>query len=118
MAEQQQQQKKDGNEYLLILPDKEGSLQTRLKVRDEHLLRAKTLTENGTWIFGGAMLSHHPTPSETGPPPMEGSVLVAVGASEEAVMGVIREDAYVKAGVWDLEKVRCIPFRVAIQKGK
>ena len=55
------------------------------------------------------MLSHHPSPQETGPPPMEGSVLIAVGESEEEVLSVVREDAYVKAGVWDLERVRVIP---------
>ena len=55
------------------------------------------------------MLAHHPPPQETGPLPMEGSVLVAVGESEEEVLSVVREDAYVKAGVWDLERVRVIP---------
>lgn len=39
-----------------------------------------------------------------------GSTMVVVAESREAVLNLLKDDVYVKTGVWDLEKV-CNPPR-------
>ena len=51
------------------------------------------------------MLESHGTAA---PPPIKGSVMLAVAASAEEVLAQLREDVYA-AEVWDLEKVQIIP---------
>ncbi|MCJ1380537.1 hypothetical protein MMC17_003645 [Xylographa soralifera] len=48
------------------------------------------------------------------PPPINGSVMLAVATSAEEVLALLREDVYA-AEVWDLEKVQIIPFKTAVK---
>ena len=53
----------------------------------------------------GAMLESHTAAT---PPPIKGSVLLAMATSAEEVLEQLRKDVYA-AEVWDLEKVQIIP---------
>ncbi|KAF2399155.1 hypothetical protein EJ06DRAFT_531477 [Trichodelitschia bisporula] len=101
------------HEWLVIIPDKAGALDRRMKVRPSHLSAIKPLHESGFWTFGGATLSGLAEEGKT--PPITGSVMLAHAASEEEVWAAIKRDIYVEEDVWDLEKVQVIPFKTAIR---
>ncbi|QSS51495.1 YciI-like protein [Histoplasma capsulatum var. duboisii H88] len=101
------------NEYMVIVPDKEGALQKRIEVRGVHLANTKPMIDSGFLKFGGAMLEFHPKESQT--PPMKGSVLLVVAESSEAVREQLSKDIYATSGVWDIEKMQITPFKSAIR---
>lgn len=44
-----------------------------------------------------------------------GSTLMIVAESRQAVIDLIKDDVYVKSGVWDLEKVMIWPTKIAFR---
>ena len=44
-----------------------------------------------------------------------GSTLMVVAESKQAVIDLIKDDIYVKSGVWDLEKVMIWPAKIAFR---
>jgi hypothetical protein len=70
----------------------------------------------GKLVMGGAYMSDPPKPDEV-PPPMIGSVLVAVAATKEEVLERLSKDIYTTSGVWDIEKVQIWPFKSAVRTG-
>ncbi|KAA8649154.1 hypothetical protein EYZ11_006067 [Aspergillus tanneri] len=101
------------NEYICIIPDKPGTLETRFAVRPQHLENIKPLVEAGLVFMGGAMLDSHPVEGQT--PPVNGSIVMYVGESKDEVLDLIRKDIYTTSGVWDLDKVQIIPFKSAVR---
>ncbi|RDW57150.1 uncharacterized protein DSM5745_11548 [Aspergillus mulundensis] len=111
------------NEFLCILPDKPGAQGKRLEVRSKHLEGVKPLVEAGKVVVGGlgsfrllgagAMLNAHPSDGET--PSFKGSMLIVIGEKEEDAWQIIRDDIYVKSGVWDLDAAQVIPFKSAVR---
>ncbi|KAI9930839.1 hypothetical protein ASPWEDRAFT_47814 [Aspergillus wentii DTO 134E9] len=100
-------------EFLCILPDKPGVVEKRLEVRGAHLENVKPLVEQGSVVIGGATFDHHPTGGET--PAFNGSMLIVVVENEEQVWEILKNDVYVKNGVWDLERAQIIPFKSAVR---
>ncbi|KAF2210080.1 hypothetical protein CERZMDRAFT_46107, partial [Cercospora zeae-maydis SCOH1-5] len=97
----------------VIIPDHPNSLETRLRVRPQHLEKIKPKVQQGTVLFGGASLEE-PTP-EGGNPKMNGSVFLAVAETKEEIVELVKSDAYYKEGVWDAEKMQIFPFQSAIR---
>lgn len=56
----------------------------------------------------GAVLEDMPADDEVSSMKFAGSTIIVVAESREAVVNVLKDDIYVKSGVWDLEKV-CLP---------
>lgn len=44
-----------------------------------------------------------------------GSTLMVVAESRQAVVDMIKDDVYVRSGVWDLEKVMIWPAKIAFR---
>lgn len=44
-----------------------------------------------------------------------GSTLMVVAESRQAVIDLIKDDVYVKSGVWDLEKAQIWPAKIAFR---
>ncbi|EEH37383.1 hypothetical protein PAAG_07664 [Paracoccidioides lutzii Pb01] len=101
------------NEYLVIVPDKKGSLQRRIDVRNVHLANIKPEVDSGFLKLGGALLEYHPEEGQT--PPMKGSVLIVVSESPEAVREQLSKDIYATSGVWDIDNMQITPFKSAIR---
>ncbi|KAK2786456.1 hypothetical protein FQN53_006612 [Emmonsiellopsis sp. PD_33] len=101
------------NEYLVIVPDKEGVLQKRVEVRGAHLTGLGPVIESGFLKVGGAMMDAHPTDGQT--PPMKGSMLVVVAESPDAVREQLAKDIYAREGVWDLDNMQITPFKSAVR---
>ncbi|KAE8349476.1 hypothetical protein BDV28DRAFT_160453 [Aspergillus coremiiformis] len=102
-------------EFICLIPDKPGTLQKRLEVRNQHLEGVKPLTENGSMVLAGGMLNSHPAFGET--PSFRGSALIVVAEDEGCVRDILREDVYTRTGVWDVENVQIIPFMCAVRVG-
>lgn len=100
-------------EWLAIIPDKPNSLQKRLAARPLHLKEVQPRVEVGEVVLGGATLDEQP--SVDGTPTMNGSVIIYKAETEQEVRNLIENDQYTKNDVWDLEKMKIIPFRSAIR---
>ena len=68
----------------------------RPAVRAEHLTRIGELLASGTIILAGAYSD------------MSGSLLVVRAPDEEAALAVVRDDVYVRAGVWTSFRARAM----------
>ncbi|KAF2840818.1 hypothetical protein M501DRAFT_930413 [Patellaria atrata CBS 101060] len=101
-------------EWLVILPDQEGGLERRLKVRQQHLSELPNGVDEDFWLFGGAFLESPPVEGET--PKMKGSVMLAQAESKEALLKRLKEDVYTTGEVWDWDKVTVYPFKSALRK--
>ncbi|KAL4921204.1 hypothetical protein BDW62DRAFT_141217 [Aspergillus aurantiobrunneus] len=117
-------------EFLCILPDKPGAQAKRLEVRSyalvpsfsfsfallylQHLEGVKPLVDAGKVVVGGAMFNNaHPAEGET--PSFKGSMLIYTVETEEDAWELIRNDIYVKSGVWNLDAAQVIPFKSAVR---
>ncbi|KKZ61949.1 hypothetical protein EMCG_03567 [[Emmonsia] crescens] len=101
------------NEYMVIVPDKEGTLQKRVEIRGAHLANLKPVLDSGFLKLGGAMLESHPEEGQT--PPMKGSMLIVVAESPEAIREQLSKDIYATSGVWDIDNMQITPFKSAIR---
>ncbi|KAI9811659.1 MAG: hypothetical protein M1827_005408 [Pycnora praestabilis] len=90
-------------EWIVILPDQDGALERRLRVRQDHLAGLKPAVEQGFWTFGGAILEDILKEGEG--PKIKGSVMLAQADTKEDVLKALKSDVYSKSGVWDWEKV-------------
>lgn len=93
--------------YALIGEDAPGTLQTRLVVRPEHVARLEALRDEGRLLLAGPMPAiDSPDP---GPAGFAGSLIVAEFESLAQAEAWVRDDPYVRHGVFARTTVR--PFR-------
>ncbi|KAF1835087.1 hypothetical protein BDW02DRAFT_588412 [Decorospora gaudefroyi] len=102
-------------EWLIIVPDHTDALQKRLASRPKHLEGLKADRED-MWLWGGAMLEEPIQQGDTNPPKMKGSACLVGAKTREEVVERLKQDVYVKEGVWDLDHVQIIPFKSALRK--
>ena len=67
-------------------------------------------------MFVGAMLEEPIKESDTGPPKMKGSACLIGAKTREEVVERLKQDVYVKEGVWNLEDMQIIPVKSAVRK--
>ena len=60
----------------------------------------------------GATFESHVSEGET--PTFNGSAVIFVAESAEAVRSLLAEDVYTKSGVWDLDNARIIPVCISL----
>ena len=48
---------------------------------------------------------------------MKGTTLLGVAESKDAILEMLKGDAYWMGGVWDAEKVQILPFKTFLRKG-
>jgi len=93
--------------YMICGEDNENSLALRLSVRDQHLARLKTLSEQGRLLVAG------PCPAidseEPGEAGFTGSLIVARFENLTAAQQWADEDPYIEAGVY--KQVTIKPFK-------
>ncbi|KKY32542.1 putative dimeric alpha-beta barrel [Diaporthe ampelina] len=102
-------------EWLVVVPDKPGALAKRLEVRPQHFEGLTKLKESGAFKMGGAVLEEMPPDDEVSSMKFSGSTLMVVAESKQAVVDLIKDDIYVKSGVWDLEKAMIWPAKIAFR---
>ncbi|PWI66173.1 hypothetical protein PCL_05391 [Purpureocillium lilacinum] len=99
-------------EFLVIVPDKPGTLEKRLEVRPQHFKNMTPHVESGAWKMGGALLNSVPGDDDATKFDFMGSTLVCIAESKEAVLEQLRQDIYNTSGVWDTEKASQPPVRL------
>ncbi|KAL7926045.1 hypothetical protein ACQKWADRAFT_281609 [Trichoderma austrokoningii] len=104
-------------EFLVILPDKPGPevRKRRLEVRAQHFSDMKPTLDEGKLKMGGAILHDVPATDEGEKMDFAGSVIIVVAESAEEAKNMLKDDIYVKAGVWDLEKTQIYPLKCAFR---
>lgn len=102
-------------EWLVVIPDKPGALAKRLEVRPQHFEGLTKLKESGQFKMGGAVLEEMPPDDEVSSMKFSGSTLMVVAESKQAVIDLVKDDVYVKSGVWDLEKAMIWPAKIAFR---
>lgn len=66
-------------------------------------------------LFPGGLLNSVPEGTDPSTFDFHGSSFIAVAESKEGVIDLIKDDIYVKSGVWDLEKAQVFPFLCAFR---
>ncbi|POS76024.1 hypothetical protein DHEL01_v205575 [Diaporthe helianthi] len=102
-------------EWLVVIPDKPGALAKRLEVRPQHFEGLTKLKESGKFKMGGAVLEEMPPDDEISSMKFSGSTLMVVAESKQEVIDLIKDDVYVKSGVWDFEKAQIWPAKIAFR---
>ena len=64
----------------------------------------------------GAMLEEPIKEGDSNPPKMAGSSCLIGAKTREEVVERLKNDVYVKEGVWNLDEVKIIPFKSALRK--
>ncbi|KAL6922557.1 hypothetical protein ACHAPO_011645 [Fusarium lateritium] len=90
-------------EWIVLIPDVEGSLNTRMRVRETHVKEMIQHIDSGLFQMGGATLDGLS---------INGSAIIARAKSEEGILAVLQADIYARSGVWDLRKVKFIPVSI------
>ncbi|KAH6874721.1 hypothetical protein B0T10DRAFT_202320 [Thelonectria olida] len=102
-------------EFLVVAPDKPGTREKRLEVRNQHFQNMAPHIEDGSWKMGGAILNGVPKDDSPSSLDFAGSTLVVVADSVEAVRAELSTDIYATTGVWDMDKVQIYPLKCAFR---
>ncbi|KAL7949398.1 hypothetical protein V8C42DRAFT_310760 [Trichoderma barbatum] len=101
-------------EFVLVIPDKPGPevRAKRLQVRSQHFSDMTPTLKDGWLKMGGALLNEIPKDdNDANTYDFAGSIMVLEAESKEDAINKIKDDIYVRAGVWDLEKAQVYPFK-------
>ncbi|KAL7796053.1 hypothetical protein V8C37DRAFT_372971 [Trichoderma ceciliae] len=100
-------------EFVLVIPDKPGPevRAKRLQVRPQHFSDMTPTLKDGWLKMGGGLLNEVPEDDDANKFDFAGSIMVLVAESKEDAINKVKDDIYVKAGVWDLEKAQVYPFK-------
>ncbi|EXL70097.1 hypothetical protein FOPG_14047 [Fusarium oxysporum f. sp. conglutinans race 2 54008] len=94
-------------EWIVLIPDIEGSLETRMRVRETHIKDMIRHIDSGLFQMGGGTLAGNT---------VDGSAIIARAKSEADIMSVLKTDIYARSGVWNLEKIKFIPFKCVYRR--
>ncbi|KAA8900340.1 hypothetical protein TRICI_006212 [Trichomonascus ciferrii] len=91
------------NEYLVVVPDKPGTYDKRMEVKEQHLanIRSEILSQgpDGPITSGGPIAVDK---NEN----LSGSFMTIAAESKEKVIEQLKNDIFYTAGVWDLDNAR------------
>jgi len=93
--------------YAIISQDVENSLEKRMSVRTDHIVRLQALQDEGRLLTAGP--HPHIDSEDPGPAGFSGSLIVAEFDSLEAAQAWADADPYIGAGVY--EKVIVKPYK-------
>ncbi|KAM0244033.1 hypothetical protein ACHAP5_006697 [Fusarium lateritium] len=91
------------SEWIVLIPDIEGSLERRISVRETHVKDMIKHIDSGLFQMGGATLHADR---------VDGSAIIARAKSKAEIMDVLKTDIYARSGVWDLDNAKFIPVSV------
>ncbi|KAK0123959.1 hypothetical protein ONS95_008947 [Cadophora gregata] len=100
-------------EWLVILADKPGVLERRIQIRPVHSKAFVKLHETGFVSWAGPVFKEHVS---QGIRPFIGSVMVVNAESPEKVRETLKQDVFVKEGIWDWAGVKIFPFRTTVRQ--
>lgn len=102
-------------DWLFEIPVHANDRGAWLDNREAHVAHLKPYIDDGTIIFAGPTLLAHPKSPEDGMA-VTGSVMLFKAGSAEEVRGILKENPFVKIGVWDMESAKVSPFLCVLRK--
>ncbi|KAE8313188.1 hypothetical protein BDV41DRAFT_576907 [Aspergillus transmontanensis] len=101
-------------DWLVQIPVNASDMKAWANTRDAHLSHLKPYVADGTIVFAGPTLAAHPKEPED---KMEitSSVMMFRAGSEEEVRAIVSKNAFVEAGVWDMDRAVVTPFRCGVR---
>ncbi|CAG7561094.1 unnamed protein product [Fusarium equiseti] len=87
-------------EWIILIPDIEGSLESRMSVRDTHVKEMIKHVDSGLFQMGGATLNTDR---------IDGSAIIARAKSKAEILDVLKAGIYTRSRVWDLGNAKFIP---------
>ncbi|KAL7933225.1 hypothetical protein V8C35DRAFT_305235 [Trichoderma chlorosporum] len=102
------------HEFVLIIPDKPGPevRAKRLQVRPQHFSdMTPTIQEKGLKMGGGLLNDVPADDNDANTFDFAGSIMVLVAESKEDAINKVKDDIYVRSGVWDLEKAQVYAYK-------
>lgn len=90
-------------QYLILVYDKPNVLEKRFKVRDLHIKGAREFIKKGNILQAGALIEDEK---------MVGSTLFVDFKSKNDMDSWLKNEPYVKNGVWDMDKIQILPIKV------
>ncbi|KAF5717151.1 branched-chain amino acid aminotransferase [Fusarium mundagurra] len=94
-------------EWIVLIPDNNGSLEMRMRVRETHIKDMLQHIDSGLFQMGGGTLAGDS---------VNGSAIIARAKSEADVLAILNNDVYARSGVWDLENIKFIPFKCVYRR--
>jgi len=94
--------------YILTGRDRPGALDTRLRVREEHLKGLQALQDAGKLVAAGPVRNSEDKPV--------GTVAIFESDSLESARALMSKDPYIREGVFETWSVE--PYLVVFPKGK
>ncbi|KAG5788076.1 hypothetical protein H9Q69_012860 [Fusarium xylarioides] len=94
-------------EWIVLIPDAKGSLETRMRVRETHIKEMLKHIDSGLFQMGGGTLAGDS---------VNGSAIIARAKSAADILAVLKNDVYARSGVWDLENINFIPFKCVYRR--
>ncbi|KAH9205633.1 hypothetical protein DL95DRAFT_397467 [Leptodontidium sp. 2 PMI_412] len=101
------------SEWLVILADNPGVLERRIQIRPVHSKAFVKLHETGFVSWAGPVFKEHVS---QGIRPFIGSVMVVNAESREKVQETLKNDIFVKEGIWDWAGVKILPFKTTVRQ--
>ncbi|KAL2114362.1 hypothetical protein VUR80DRAFT_8052 [Thermomyces stellatus] len=101
--------------WIVIVPDKPGTLAKRLEVRAQHMAGVKKHEASGAVKVGGAIFSEPPQGNDPSKWAFCGSTLNVVAETKDEVVDLLRSDIYATSGVWDVDKAQIYPAVLAFR---
>ncbi|KAM5380343.1 hypothetical protein ACJZ2D_003445 [Fusarium nematophilum] len=95
------------SEWIVFIPDIEGSFETRMRVRETHIKDMIKHIDSGLFQMGGATLDGQS---------IDGSAIIARARTEAEILDILKSDVYARSGVWDLDRARFIPFKCVYRR--
>jgi len=90
-------------QYLVIAYDNEGVLEKRMENRPAHMEATQKLMAEGKIISACALIEDDK---------MVGSSVVTSFDNDDEFDAWLSNEAYVKAGVWNMEEIQIVPVKV------
>jgi len=103
------------NKYFVYAPDREqpGTHAKRYAVRSQHLKEIQPHIDSGFVAVGGMMVSEDQKGIDAGQTKAEGSILIIKAGTLAEAEALVERDVYYTSGVWDVEKLKILPFIAA-----
>ncbi|OKL58491.1 hypothetical protein UA08_06364 [Talaromyces atroroseus] len=102
------------SEWLVMLADKPGVLERRIRIRPTHSKNFVKLHQSGIVSWAGPVFKEHV--KEGLVRPFIGSMMVVNAPSREMVREILEQDVFVKEGIWDWEHVQILPFETLLRR--
>ena len=90
-------------QFLIIAYDYDDAFETRMEVREQHVINTKKMMESGNIVSAGALIEDDK---------MVGSSLFVDFATDEELDLWLEDEPYVTNRVWNMDEIQIVPVKL------